>query len=179
MLHESWYPSAPLGGERRHRDSWGARCKNAFNIPAYLQRLTEVIGYQGRHGALHVLYNNAGIGGDGIDTDVTQLSVETWECILNINLRGIFLCSKSGGPLMLGSSTASLACPTYTASWAIRRPARPGRALLWSRFYEPSDRLQRFSRAFFNCMYGHTLLECASHAGALAARSHAVGDKQA
>jgi NAD(P)-dependent dehydrogenase (short-subunit alcohol dehydrogenase family) len=61
-----------------------------------------------QYGALHILYNNAGIGGGGIDTDVTQLSVETWERILNINLRGIFLCSKYGVPALIQAGGGSV-----------------------------------------------------------------------
>ena len=68
-----------------------------------------------QYGALHILYNNAGIVGSGADSDVTQLSVETWDRILNINLRGIFLCSKYGVPALIQSgggaviNTASIA----------------------------------------------------------------------
>jgi NAD(P)-dependent dehydrogenase (short-subunit alcohol dehydrogenase family) len=61
-----------------------------------------------QYGALHILYNNAGIGGGGIDTDVTQLTVETWERVLNINLRGIFLCSKYGVPALIRAGGGSV-----------------------------------------------------------------------
>src|SRR5262249_58787403 len=67
-----------------------------------------------QYGALHILYNNAGIVGANVDSDVTQLTVETWDQILNINLRGIFLCSKYGVPALMQagggsvSSTASI-----------------------------------------------------------------------
>ena len=61
-----------------------------------------------QYGALHILYNNAGIGGGGIDTDVTQLSVEAWDRILNINLRGIFLCSKYGVPALIQAGGGSV-----------------------------------------------------------------------
>jgi NAD(P)-dependent dehydrogenase (short-subunit alcohol dehydrogenase family) len=61
-----------------------------------------------KYGALHILYNNAGIVGANIDGDVTQLSVEAWDRILNINLRGIFLCSKYGVPALMQAGGGSV-----------------------------------------------------------------------
>jgi NADP-dependent 3-hydroxy acid dehydrogenase YdfG len=61
-----------------------------------------------KYGALHILYNNAGIVGANIDGDVTQLTVETWDRILNINLRGIFLCSKYGVPALIQAGGGSV-----------------------------------------------------------------------
>ncbi len=61
-----------------------------------------------KYGTLHILYNNAGIVGANIDGDVTQLSVETWDRILNINLRGIFLCSKYGVPALINAGGGSV-----------------------------------------------------------------------
>src|SRR5438309_189687 len=59
-------------------------------------------------GGVHILYNNAGIVGANIDGDVTQLTVETWDRILNINLRGIFLCSKYGVPALIQAGGGSV-----------------------------------------------------------------------
>ncbi len=61
-----------------------------------------------QYGGLHILYNNAGIVGANIDGDVTQLTVETWDRILNINLRGIFLCSKYGVPALIQAGGGSV-----------------------------------------------------------------------
>jgi NAD(P)-dependent dehydrogenase (short-subunit alcohol dehydrogenase family) len=61
-----------------------------------------------KYGALHILYNNAGIVGANIDSDVTQLAVEAWDQILNINLRGIFLCSKYGVPALMQAGGGSV-----------------------------------------------------------------------
>ena len=61
-----------------------------------------------QYGALHILYNNAGIVGHDVDTDVTRLSVDTWDRILNINLRGIFLGSKYGVPALIESGGGSV-----------------------------------------------------------------------
>ncbi len=61
-----------------------------------------------QYGALHILYNNAGIVGHDVDTDVTRLSVDVWDRILNINLRGIFLGSKYGVPALIESGGGSV-----------------------------------------------------------------------
>lgn len=60
------------------------------------------------YGALHILYNNAGVVGQGVDADVTQLRLESWEHILNVNLRGIFLGSKYGVPALIQSGGGSV-----------------------------------------------------------------------
>ena len=83
-----------------------------------------------QYGALHILYNNAGIVGANIDGDVTQLSVETWDRILNINLRGIFLCSKYGVPTLsqadwgLGDQHGLVAGGRRPSPAMLTRPAR-------------------------------------------------------
>jgi NAD(P)-dependent dehydrogenase (short-subunit alcohol dehydrogenase family) len=80
-------------------------------------------------GSLNVLYNNAGIM-PAADTSVEETSVETWERVLDVNLKGIFLCCKYGVPELLkagggsiiniGSFVAILGCTVpqdaYTAS---------------------------------------------------------------
>ena len=60
------------------------------------------------YGALHVLYNNAGTVGIGVDARVTRLSVESWDFILNVNLRGIFLSSKYGIPALIDAGGGSV-----------------------------------------------------------------------
>ena len=58
-------------------------------------------------GALNVLYNNAGIM-PAADTSVEETSVETWERVLDVNLKGIFLCCKYGIPELLKSGGGSI-----------------------------------------------------------------------
>jgi NAD(P)-dependent dehydrogenase (short-subunit alcohol dehydrogenase family) len=78
------------------------------------------------HGRIDVLYNNAAILFHDRDARVHELSLEVWDTIMGVNLRGFFLCSKSVIPTMLlqgngsiihvGSPTGFLGCaPTLTA----------------------------------------------------------------
>ena len=61
-----------------------------------------------QYGALHVLYNNAGVIGEGRDGLVTDLEVDAWEFILNVNLRGIYLCAKYGVPALIDAGGGSV-----------------------------------------------------------------------
>ena len=49
------------------------------------------------YGHLDVLINNAGVGTDG---DVVELTEEQWQRILDVNLKGVFLCCKYAIPAM-------------------------------------------------------------------------------
>ena len=59
------------------------------------------------YGALHVLYNNAGIfpADDGGVLDTPQ---DTWHRVMAINLEGVWLCCKAGLPAMLASGGGSI-----------------------------------------------------------------------
>lgn len=48
--------------------------------------------------AVHILINNAGIA---VPAFITELSEETWDRTLQINLKSMFLCSKAVAPLMM------------------------------------------------------------------------------
>jgi NAD(P)-dependent dehydrogenase (short-subunit alcohol dehydrogenase family) len=48
-------------------------------------------------GTVHILVNNAGIGGSGT---IHQHSIETWDRVMAVNLRGPFLLSRAVLPLM-------------------------------------------------------------------------------
>jgi NAD(P)-dependent dehydrogenase (short-subunit alcohol dehydrogenase family) len=59
------------------------------------------------YGALHVLYNNAGIF-PGDDGGVLDTPESTWERVMEINLKGVWLGCKAGIPAMLQSGGGSI-----------------------------------------------------------------------
>ena len=52
-------------------------------------------------GGIQVLVNNAGVG--GFKTALASLSPETWDKILNTNLRGVYFCIRAFASLMAAS----------------------------------------------------------------------------
>jgi NAD(P)-dependent dehydrogenase (short-subunit alcohol dehydrogenase family) len=58
-------------------------------------------------GQLNVLYNNAGIMPDE-DTSVVETDESTWERVLDVNLKSIYLCCKHGIPAMLDAGGGSI-----------------------------------------------------------------------
>jgi NAD(P)-dependent dehydrogenase (short-subunit alcohol dehydrogenase family) len=58
-------------------------------------------------GALHVMYNNAGIFPTD-DGGVVDTPEPTWERVMNINLKGVWLGCKAGIPAMLASGGGSI-----------------------------------------------------------------------
>jgi 3-oxoacyl-[acyl-carrier protein] reductase len=65
---------------------------NAEDVNAGFNKIKETFG------RLDVLVNNAGITRDGFSM---RMSEEDWETVLNINLKGAFLCSKKAVKLMI------------------------------------------------------------------------------
>ena len=60
-----------------------------------------------RFGQLNVLYNNAGIMPDE-DTSVVETSEATWERVLDVNLKSIFLTCRHGIPHMIEAGGGSV-----------------------------------------------------------------------
>ena len=60
-----------------------------------------------RFGGLNVLYNNAGIF-PADDGSVTDTSEKTWDRVMGINLKGVFLGCKFAIPLMIESGGGSI-----------------------------------------------------------------------
>ena len=60
-----------------------------------------------RFGAVHVLYNNAGImpGDDGAVTAITE---QTWDKVLDVNLKSAFFCCKYAIPEMIKAGSGSI-----------------------------------------------------------------------
>ncbi|HTZ57438.1 MAG TPA: glucose 1-dehydrogenase [Acidobacteriaceae bacterium] len=69
----------------------------------------------GEFGRLDVLYNNAAVLFHDRDVRAHELSLEVWDQVMGVNLRGTFLCSKHAVPYMLkqgGGSIINLGSPT-------------------------------------------------------------------
>ncbi len=60
-----------------------------------------------RYGAIHVLYNNAGIMPNE-DAAVTEMTEETWAKVMDINLKGAAFCCKHAIPHMIASGGGSI-----------------------------------------------------------------------
>lgn len=60
-----------------------------------------------RFGRLNVIFNNAGIFPDA-DGSVTDTSEETWDLVMNVNLKGVFLGCKYAIPLLQRSGGGSI-----------------------------------------------------------------------
>ena len=58
-------------------------------------------------GALHVMFNNAGVFHPD-DESVTTTSEEIWDMVINVNLKGVFLGCKYGIPAMLRAGGGSI-----------------------------------------------------------------------
>jgi 3-oxoacyl-[acyl-carrier protein] reductase len=61
------------------------------DVAAFMARVPEALG------GLDILVNNAGMGRLGT---VTELDVETWDTVMAVNVRSVFLCARSAIPMM-------------------------------------------------------------------------------
>lgn len=66
-----------------------------LSCPDQIEQL--FIWLQQEYGTLHILINNAGFG---IWKSPYELTVEEWDSVLNVNLRGTFLCSREAAKRM-------------------------------------------------------------------------------
>lgn len=73
-------------------------------------------------GALDVLFSNAGVA-ESIKP-LAEISASEWERIIDVNLKGFFLCAQAAAPVMRRRGSGSI---IVTGSMAARRP-RPGMA---------------------------------------------------
>jgi NAD(P)-dependent dehydrogenase (short-subunit alcohol dehydrogenase family) len=113
--------------EIRDNGGHGQFCFADVSDSSDVKALMKVV--EKEHHRLDILYNNASVFIPGQDGRITDIAEESWDRVLAVNLRSVYLCCKYGIPLMLqaggGSiiNTASSAgvigipgCDAYTAS---------------------------------------------------------------
>ncbi len=90
----------PLEANARAIRQAGASCEV---VPCDIRRREDVEAaakrVQSSFGKLNILVNNAGVGGQRVP--LHQLSPESWEDVMNTNLRGVYHCMRAFVPLML------------------------------------------------------------------------------
>jgi len=59
------------------------------------------------YGALHVLFNNAGIFPDD-DGGLLDTPIETWDRVMDVNLKAVWLCCRAAVPAMIESGGGSV-----------------------------------------------------------------------
>ena len=77
-----------------------------------------------RYGNINVLINNVGISGPG---SVTDLDVDFWDTVMDVNLKSVMLCSRYSIPQMIeagGGSIINLSSIVWPArrGWAAQPP---------------------------------------------------------
>ena len=65
---------------------------NGTDVTAALQNIVD------RHGKIDILVNNAGLA---LDNLLLRLKEEEWERIMQVNLKGVFLCTKAAARFMV------------------------------------------------------------------------------
>jgi NAD(P)-dependent dehydrogenase (short-subunit alcohol dehydrogenase family) len=58
-----------------------------------------------RFGRIDVLFNNAGISGVG---DLEETSLDAWERVMRVNVRGVFVMSRAVAPTMIAQGSGSI-----------------------------------------------------------------------
>ncbi|MGZ3769286.1 MAG: SDR family oxidoreductase [Bdellovibrio sp.] len=96
-----------------------------FADPHAIENLfTQIVKHMGQ---INCAFNNAGI--EGLQANTAECSLENWQRVMDINLRGTWLCMKNEIPLMLKAGEGSIVncasiaglvafqnIPAYTAS---------------------------------------------------------------
>jgi NAD(P)-dependent dehydrogenase (short-subunit alcohol dehydrogenase family) len=90
---------ATLIGTARAIGAAGGKCLSlACDVRDYHSVQDVAVEVERLFGKLHVLVNNAGVG--GLDGPLHEMPVQGWDDVLNTNLRGVFYCIRAFTPLL-------------------------------------------------------------------------------
>src|SRR5438046_2246431 len=81
------------------------------------------------HGRADILVNNAGIGGFG--GPLHEMPPDSWDAVLNTNLRGVYYCIRSFAPMMVRAKNGHI---INISSLAGKNPLRNGAAYAASKW---------------------------------------------
>jgi NAD(P)-dependent dehydrogenase (short-subunit alcohol dehydrogenase family) len=91
------------------RDAIRGMGRRALAVQADLTRIPEIHALVEKvvqeFGQIDILVNNAGINIPQWAVDVTE---ETWDRVLNINLKGLFFCAQAVGKVMIGQKSGKI-----------------------------------------------------------------------
>ena len=93
-------PLDALADEARQRGEDALAVPCDVSDPASVAALFDAI--RERYGRLDLLFNNAGRGGPPVEID--ELSVEDWRAVVDINLNGVFFCTRAAFGMMKAQS---------------------------------------------------------------------------
>lgn len=80
-------------------ESKGGKCEiRGFDVSSYSQVNDEIDSIVKNHGELNFLVNNAGITRD---TLLMRMKEEDWDAVINVNLKGVFNCTKAACKYMV------------------------------------------------------------------------------
>jgi NAD(P)-dependent dehydrogenase (short-subunit alcohol dehydrogenase family) len=83
----------------------GADLVDGFDVAEEAQTLELAERVVRDHGRIDVLFNNAGVAGVG---DVEETTLELWERVMRVNVRGVFLMSRAVVPAMVEQRSGSI-----------------------------------------------------------------------
>jgi len=87
-------------------DSKGGKCEiRGFDVSSYSQVNDEIDSIVKDHGQLNYLVNNAGITRD---TLLMRMKEEDWDAVINVNLKGVFNCTKGATKYMIKQKSGKI-----------------------------------------------------------------------
>jgi len=117
-------------------------------------------------GRTDILVNNAGVGGFG--GPLHELAPESWEAVLNTNLRGVYYCIRAFAPMMIRAKTGHI---INISSIAGKNALPNGAAYAASKWglngltYSVAEELRAYNIRVSVVCPGSTVTELSPHAG--------------